>query len=188
MTDSNLLVARHAPVAIEGVCYGQSDVPALVDAQAAADRIVSQLGGTPRLQRVWASPWARSREPAVAIAAILRIPLSVDARLSELHFGAWEGRRYAELESDARFRDWMRDWQEASPPGGERLEDLLLRVRSWRDEMLCRGEAVLAVTHAGVVRALRADARAVPYFSIASEPVEPLVVEAIGDGFDPLSR
>jgi alpha-ribazole phosphatase len=179
MTGPYLLVARHAPVAVEGVCYGQSEVPTLVDAQEASERIIGQLEGARRIERVWASPWARAREPAIAVAATLRVPVTIDARLSELDFGEWEGRRYAELESDERFGAWMRDWQEASPPGGERLEDLMLRVRSWRDEALRRGEAVLTLTHAGVVRALRADARGVTYVSIAREPVEPLVLEAV---------
>jgi alpha-ribazole phosphatase len=179
MSSSRLLVVRHAPVAVQGVCYGQSEVPTLVGAQETCERIMGQLDGAPRIDRVWASPWARAREPGIAVAAILRVPFSVDARLSELDFGEWEGRRYAELESDARFGEWMRNWQEASPPGGERLEDLVFRVRSWRDEALRPGEAALALTHAGVVRALRADARGVTYVSIASEPVEPLVVEAV---------
>jgi alpha-ribazole phosphatase len=175
---SSLLVVRHARVAVEGVCYGQSDVPTLLDGREAAARIVRHIDAERwRVEHVWASPWARTREPATVLAGLLGVPLTIDPRLSELHFGAWEGRRYADLEADARFADWMQNWQDAAPPQGERLDELLGRVRSWRDEARVRNEAALAVTHAGVVRALRALGRCVPYASIAREAVEPLVVE-----------
>jgi broad specificity phosphatase PhoE len=73
----------------------------------------------------------------------------------------------------------MQDWQDAAPPQGERLDELMKRVRAWRDEACVRNEVALAVTHAGVVRALRAIERRVPYASIASEAVESLVVERL---------
>jgi alpha-ribazole phosphatase len=175
---SVLFVARHAPVAVQGVCYGQSDVPTRMDADEACSQLVAQLVDQRIvLHRIWSSPWKRAREPAERLASRLGIPSTVDARLSELAFGSWEGRPYAELEHDERFAAWMADWREAAPPGGERLSDLVARVDDWRSEVLARGEVALATTHAGVVRALRAAGRGLPYDP--AEPVEALTVERV---------
>jgi alpha-ribazole phosphatase len=174
-----LLVARHAPVDADGICYGQSDVPTRMDAREASALLLEQLArDSARVSRVWTSPWRRTRGPSTLVAAALRVPLAVDPRLSELAFGEWEGRAYADLEGDARFAAWMREWREAAPPGGERLADLVERVRAWKRDVLARSEVALAITHAGVIRVLRAEARRVHYEAVAHEPVDALVLES----------
>jgi len=180
VTAATLFVARHAAVSVEGVCYGQSDVPTHVDARAAAAVVLEQLAREGvQVARVWASPWKRAREPAERVAAELGVPLAIDARIAELGFGQWEGRRYAELERDPAFVAWMHDWRESAPPGGERLAELLARVAAWRADVEASDEVALALTHAGVVRALRADARRVPYDTVVGERVTPLRVERV---------
>jgi alpha-ribazole phosphatase len=174
-----LHVARHAAVAVRGLCYGQSDVPTSLDADAAAAVLLRQVRTLDvRPARIWCSPWQRARGPAQQLAAKLGVPLAIDARLSELAFGAWEGRPYAELEREPTFEAWMASWETAAPPGGERLDELLARVHAWRREVRAAGEVALAVTHAGVIRALRAGARRVPYATVVAEPVEPLTFES----------
>jgi alpha-ribazole phosphatase len=175
-------VARHAPVAVRGVCYGQSDVPTEIDHEAAAKRIVAQLAEAASafpfaVGRIWASPWERTRGLAEALGARLATPVEIDPRLSELSFGRWEGGRYAEIEvSDGeRFRAWMADWQRAAPPEGECIAELVLRVQEWRREV---GErSGIAITHAGPIRALRALERGVEYEAVAAEAVEFLTLE-----------
>jgi alpha-ribazole phosphatase len=176
-----LLVARHAPVSRAGLCYGQTDVPTELDDEAACEIVAARLAtyGTP-VARVWSSPWRRARGPAELLAAKLCVPLIIDARLSEISFGEWEGRPYAALESDPAFQAWMSSWRTAAPPGGERLDDLLRRVADWHADVAGRGEAALAITHAGVIRALRSGARGVSFEEVLSEAVEHLHVEAIG--------
>jgi broad specificity phosphatase PhoE len=175
-----LFVVRHAPVAFGGVCYGQSDVATTLSPESASEAVIGELErDRVRIDRVWTSPWRRTREPAAALAAWVGVPLSVDARLAEIAFGEWEGRTWAELEKDARFKTWMRTWQESGPPGGERLADFIERVRSWRTDALARVETALAWTHAGVIRVLRADSRGVGYEAIASESVESLKIERV---------
>jgi broad specificity phosphatase PhoE len=175
-----LLVARHASVTTKGVCYGQSDVPVSLDDEAACDIVTGQLAAfaTP-VVRVWSSPWQRAWGPAERVAAKLGVVHTIDERLSELAFGEWEGRPYAELETEPAFQAWMASWQSAAPPGGERLEDLLRRVSDWRAEVLLKGEPALAITHAGVIRALRAQARRAAYADVVGEPVEPLRLESL---------
>jgi len=153
-----LLVARHASVAISGVCYGQSDVPTTLRDDDAGEALLEQLAALAiPIARVYGSPWRRARGPAAHVAGKLGLPLTVDARLSELSFGAWEGRPYAELETEAAFQRWMAGWQSAQPPGGERLDDLLQRVRAFRREVLSSGEASLADRHGAYRKSRRSN-------------------------------
>jgi alpha-ribazole phosphatase len=89
------------------------------------------------------------------LAAAWGCPHRVDARLLEIHYGAWQGRAWTAIEQEdgERFADFMQHWQHAAPPGGEGLRDLERRVASWYVE-LGAGDHLL-VAHAGVVRALR---------------------------------
>ena len=173
-----VLVARHAPVAVSGVCYGQIDVPTKLDEHAAARALLREIAkGGWTIDRIWSSPWARTRLPAARVAERLGVPHSIDARVSEISFGAWEGRRYTDLERDPAFMPWMNDWRRARPPGGEVLGELVARVRAWRREVEGSGENALAVTHAGVIRALRADVGSREMNP--SEAVEPLSIERV---------
>jgi alpha-ribazole phosphatase len=138
-----LRVARHAPVTVKGICYGQSDV----ETELSADDAARALGAV-SASCVWSSPSRRCAEIAARLGATHR----VDARLLELSFGDWEGRAWSSLEGDALFDAWMRDWKSVAPPGGESVPQLESRVRAWLAELA--GEHAL-VAHAGVVRALR---------------------------------
>jgi alpha-ribazole phosphatase len=180
---SEIWLVRHAPVGATGLCYGQSDVPTLIDAEAAADRVTAHWRASryPRCDAVWASPWARTRPVAEEIARRWNVPCQIDARLSELCFGEWEGRLYADLEREdgERFATWMSRYETGSPPGGESLRELVLRVAHFREEVKTRGGVHLAVTHAGVVRALRMLRDGGTYEGALGKTVEYLVPEKI---------
>ena len=86
-------------------------------------------------------------------------------------------RAYAELEAeDPRFAAWMRAYRTSAPPGGERLDDLVARVREAYVALSAAPGDTLVVAHAGSIRALRAVARATPF---AFDPVPYLVIEEI---------
>jgi len=172
-------LVRHAPVAVKGLCYGQSDVPCLLGPTEAAEQVASQLQP---FREVWASPWARAREVAQRLATHWGATLHLDARLSEMSFGEWEGRPFSELEQadPVRFSAWMADWKTLSPPGGEALADFLARTGAWLEERRKQPSgALLAVTHAGVIRMLRAHARGLSPEAALAEPVEPLRPERL---------
>jgi alpha-ribazole phosphatase len=181
VTAACLWVVRHAPVSVRGICYGQSDVPTETDDAAAAEAVLAQLevSDARALERIWTSPWRRTRGIAEALGARMGVEIDVDPRLSELSFGVWEGRSYAALEADdgARFAAWMSDWEHAAPPGGERVADLVARLDAWRRSLGSRRG--IAITHAGPIRTLRALARGVGHSEVVGEPVEPLHVERL---------
>ena len=103
-----------------------------------------------RFDAIWSSPAARARETAEA----LGLTATVADELDECDFGAWRGRTLADLhaEDPAAVAAWMED-PAAAPHGGESLLALLERVRGWLGARAGDGSRVVAVTHAGVIRA-----------------------------------
>ncbi len=155
MSDT-LWVARHAPVAVEGICYGRADVPVCgTGAEAAASLARSFPPRAPHYV-VWSSSTARCRDVACDLSSLWSAELRVDDLLCELDFGTWEGRRWSDIawsERDA-YESWMREWRTVGPPGGECPLDLERRARRWIDRLDARRSHAL-VAHAGFVRALR---------------------------------
>jgi broad specificity phosphatase PhoE len=103
------------------------------------------------------SPLARCVETAALLgrAEALREP-----RIAEMHWGAWEGQRLADLratlgaamqENEARGIDF-------TPEGGESPRRVLERLRPWLAELAAHAQPTLAFTHRGVIRVLFAEA------------------------------
>lgn len=117
------------------------------------------VGERPRWQRVVCSPLQRCHGPASRFAAAWDVPLQVEPRLRELHFGDWEGQTAEALmhrDADALGRFWQ-DPLGHPPPNGESLAAFRDRVLgAWSEALVEPGDRVLAVTHAGVIRLLRA--------------------------------
>lgn len=92
------------------------------------------------------SPLGRATETAQAIETALRaddsfgrpIPRRPDDRLKEIGQGSWEGLLSSEIEANdgERLALWRTRPTEAWAPGGERLGDVLARVRPALDELL----------------------------------------------------
>jgi len=142
---------RHGDTAwsTQGRIQGRSDIP-LSDAGRAALRRLA----IPEGMRVVCSPLRRCVETAEALGH----PAAVrDTRLIEMSWGAWEGRRLADLRDElgeAMRANEARGW-DFRPEGGESPREVLARVRSWLVEVK---EPTLAVTHRGVIRAVYAAA------------------------------
>lgn len=178
-------LVRHAPTTLKGTCYGQSDVP-VSPAPAEAAELVGQRWAAAGMKvppsEVWSSPWARTRSLAIELARLWQIPWHVDARLSELSFGVWEGREYSEIEgSDAlRWERWLHNYELEAPPRGETVAQLRARVTAWLEERSAKNATVLAVTHAGVVRTARAVVAGLAYSAVVADAVPHLCPERIG--------
>jgi alpha-ribazole phosphatase len=68
----------------------------------------------------------------------------VDARLLEMHFGAWDGSPWQEI-PHAEVDAWVTDFAHHAPGGGERLVDVLDRARAWTPPV----SGTVLVAHAG---------------------------------------
>ena len=140
---------------------GQKDIPlnALGRSQAAGNgrALAAALGEAATALDYVASPLERARETMEIMRREMSLPprdYRTDARLSEVHYGHWEGELWHELPTRdpqgfaAREADkW--GWR---PRGGESYRDLSERVAGWLAEV--RRDAVVAA-HGGVMRVLR---------------------------------
>ena len=153
-----LYLIRHAePEGAAGRCLGHTDHTL----SAAGRRGVEALAAGWRVPptRVVASDLARTREPAAVLAAGWALPVRLEPRLREMHFGAWDGRLWDAVRADdaTRYAGWQTAWSTAPAPGGESFAEVADRVGAWWEEereTLAPDDALAVVAHAGSLRAL----------------------------------
>ncbi len=102
------------------------------------------------------SPLRRCADFTRDLAQRHALPLEIDVRLREIHFGDWEGKTVSDLlatDPEAVTRFWN-DPVNYPPPGAEHVCDLEARVLLAWEELVgrCAGEQVLVVTHGGPMR------------------------------------
>jgi alpha-ribazole phosphatase len=163
----DLILIRHPPVAVEGVCYGHWDAPLAGDASAEADALLARLRGLHAAppSRVVTSPSTRCAAVAARLAEHMDKPLATDPRLRELDFGAWERQRWDAVDRSA-LDAWAADVEHARPHGGESMTMVAARVGAWFDDTCAAGRTVggapdhapvlWVVAHAGPIRLLTA--------------------------------
>ncbi len=157
MTD--LVLIRHGPTEwnATGRVQGHTDVPLSEAGRARVRtwRVPTPFAGFER----WASPLGRARETA-EILADGRAAIAFDARLKEMHWGAWEGETLAALRArygEAMIRNESRGL-DFRAPGAESPREVQARVLAWCAARARDGRPVLAVAHKGVLRVVMAAA------------------------------
>ncbi len=139
------LIRHPRPDVAPGVCYGQTDLGLAESAAAVAARLRPLL---PESFALHASPLARAR----LLADELGHP-ALDARLKEIHFGDWEGRRFDDI--GRAIDDWVADPLGFRAPGGESAREMSARVLHWlADVHAASPTAVVVVAHGGPLRVL----------------------------------
>lgn len=141
------LVRHPAPDIEPGRCYGRLDLPLSAVGEADLPRLASAL---PRLP-AWTSPAKRCR----SLANRLPIPATIDPRLLELDFGAWEGLRWDDIPR-AALDAWAAAPDSFAAPGGEPVATLLARISSFARDLLARGEDCIVISHGGPLKLLTA--------------------------------
>lgn len=118
----------------------------------------SAVGEEHPWRQIIASPLARCREFAGALASRAGLPLAVEPTLREIGMGRWEGRSHAEVMNDApdEYEALYHDPVGCRPPGGEPLISFAERIGHAYDRVLAThgGHHLLIVAHAGVIRSL----------------------------------
>lgn len=105
------------------------------------------------------SPLQRCALFSQELAQARRLPLRLDARLAEYHFGQWQGvpiETLAHEQGDALGRFWA-DPVAHPPPGAETFAQFRMRLGAALDDIAlqARAQRVLVVTHGGAIRLLR---------------------------------
>jgi broad specificity phosphatase PhoE len=139
---------------VSGRFQGHSDVPLSAEGRAQAEQLAGYLSTFPVFDVVMSSPLVRAVETS-RIAMPDREP-ELDARLRELHFGAFEGLTRDVIERDPRWDVWIRDPFMRAAPEGESYHQLRARMVEWLDETRRRfpDAHVAAVTHSGSIQTL----------------------------------
>lgn len=155
-----LYLIRHTTPAVPlGVCYGQTDVDVAATFFDEAQAVHAKIADiTPAAS--YSSPLSR----AARLASTLRLgETQHDARLMELDFGEWELQAWDAIPREQLDR-WGNAYTHLAPPGGETFTELHSRVTELLQELLARhrGQDVVVVTHAGVIRALLAEVLNLP--------------------------
>jgi len=162
-----LVLVRHGDVDTPaGLCLGQTDLPL----SAAGFGAVQQLAATwpgraPRF--LFTSDLKRAQQAASIFAAKFACEPLVDARLREVDLGQWDGKRWEDVMRNdmARYEHWANNWVIQEAPGGESFADVIRRTGAWLASVLgSTGDAdvVLAVAHAGSIRAMLCHALGLP--------------------------
>ena len=167
-TGARLWLLRHGEVTAEhvGTAYGDADVPLSDHGLEQTERLAASFadrGAT----LVASSPLERSRRLGEAISRAAEAPLRIDARLTELHRGDWQGlprAEYAQRWWSAREAYWA-DPLGWSGHGGESEATLLERVWPMVAELAEEAQPddiMVLTTHRNVVRSLVAAALGLP--------------------------
>lgn len=157
-----LLLVRHGVTDWnrEGRWQGRLDPPLSADGRGEARLLAARVLADPSLRpaRILSSTLGRAAQTAEAIGAALGLAVEPDARLMEIGAGEWEGRTHAELEAvdAARYRAWRSQEDDARPPGGEPLEDVVARVHGLLGEIVPGGGPwpAMLVSHGGILRVI----------------------------------
>lgn len=176
-----LYLVRHTTPAVQpGICYGHAELDLHENAESEFVTVRGKLADVVP-DAFYTSPLLRCRK----LSAALRWgEAQQDDRLKEMHFGDWEMQRWDAIPREI-FDYWATRFVEHAPPGGESFRDLYGRASAFFADVADKhaGATVVAVTHAGVIRALLAHVlklplEHVPGFHLDFGGVTKLVVSA----------
>jgi broad specificity phosphatase PhoE len=163
----DLILVRHGGVdAPAGLCLGHADVPLSAEGFTATQRLAASWDGdAPRF--LFSSDLKRAQQTAQVFAARFAIEPLGDSRLRDVALGAWDGKRWDEIAATdgVRYRHWAENWVIQEAPGGESFADVIRRTGAWYSALLGSTDAhdtVLAIAHAGSIRALLCHALGLP--------------------------
>src|SRR5690554_4155742 len=107
-------------------------------------------------QQVISSPLLRCRQSAELLAQEQNIALTIEPKLSEIHFGEWENRSVDTVMAEQSISQMWQDPMNFCAPQGEPTAALQQRVLvAWQQLLKThQGQRVLVVTHGGVIRML----------------------------------
>ena len=182
-----LVLIRHGESTANaaGLLAGQSEYPLTDTGRRQVEATASQLGA---VRRLISSPLGRALESAAALG--LDVPVEVDDRWVEVHYGVHESRPLPEVPPDL-WRRWRTE-RDFRPDGGEALIDVGVRVQQACRELFALAGAgardpegdVVVVSHVSPIKAAVAWALGVEDHVAWRLHLSNASVTRIGWGFD----
>jgi len=143
-----IYIVRHTAVDVEGLCYGQTDVPLKKTFEQEAE-IVKQKLKDISYDIVLSSPLSRAKKLA-EYCGYSHVKL-LD-RLKEMYMGDWEMKEWDKIDISG----WEKDWINYLTPNGESFKQLYDRVESLIDELKEKNyKSVIIFAHGGVINCFR---------------------------------
>lgn len=183
----HLLLVRHGETDwnIQQRYLGHADLPLNPTGESQADALAQRLAG-----QAFSAAYASDLRRAASTAARLRlpIPLTLDPRLRELDFGAFEGLTYQEAQTgyNEAWTAWVKD-PNSPPPGGESLRNLVERVGAFLEDLRRADEKArfVVIAHGGPLRVLLClalDVRVERSWQFRLDPASITTLDLYGDG------
>ena len=120
------------------------------------------IGSKSPWQQIVSSPLMRCHEFALALGRKIGVDVIVESEFREIGFGDWEGKTPAQLqaESPLEYEAFYRNPVINRPANSEPIETFIHRVIQAYNELIYSytGKHILIVSHAGVMRAIIAQA------------------------------
>lgn len=137
---------------------------------------------------IYSSPIERARQTAAPLAQARGLAVAIDDAFSEIDFGEWTGRTFAELEADHdHWRAWCERKSVAAAPGGEAFTAVQRRVLDGLERLRRRHpeEAVVVFSHGDIIKAAVAGVLGLSVDHIERFEIAPASVSVIdaGDGW-----
>ena len=153
------LIRHTTPQVEKGVIYGQRLNVDVTDSFVnEAETLKAQISAI-NFDKVYSSPALRCVKLADHL---FDKDYHIDQRLSEMDFGEWEGRKWDDI-PQPELNEWMENYQVVSPPGGESMNQMVLRLNDFVKHIKGQNLSKVAlVTHAGVIRILLSQYQNIP--------------------------
>jgi probable phosphoglycerate mutase len=158
METTRILAIRHGETAwnVDTRLQGHLDIPLNEVGLRQAQHLAQALVQRDAMDAIYASDLSRAHTTALAIAQATGQTVTTHPGLRERHFGAFQGRTFAEIEVELPEHAWhwrkrTPDW--VPPEGGESLEMLRERIVGTVGELAARhpGQQIVMVAHGGVL-------------------------------------
>lgn len=158
MEPTRILAIRHGETAwnVDTRLQGHLDIPLNEVGLRQAQHLARALAGRDAINAIYASDLSRARDTAQAIAQAFGHTVTTHAGLRERHFGAFQGRTFAEIETELPDHAWH--WRKRTPEwvppgGGESLLMLNERIVRTVNELAARhcGQQMVLMAHGGVM-------------------------------------
>ncbi|PIT74167.1 histidine phosphatase family protein [Limnohabitans sp. G3-2] len=155
---TRILAIRHGETAwnVDTRLQGHLDIALNEVGLRQALHLAQSLKGRDAIDAIYASDLSRAHTTAQAIAQAVGQTVVQHPGLRERHFGAFQGRTFAEIEVELPEHAWhwrkrTPDW--TPPDGGESLLALRERIVATVDELAARhpGQQIVMVAHGGVL-------------------------------------
>ena len=147
-----IYLLRHGQTLQAGTYTGSTDVELSAEGRQQIATLSTYFQSI-KFDHCLCSPLIRCRQTLTLLG--VDIEYRFDDDLKEIDFGTWEGLSFAEVQKKFpnQLNDWIREDEDFSFPGGERIRAFNSRVVNCLDNLLTNDfNRVLIVAHGGVIR------------------------------------